>query len=472
MKAYKNFPLNIVGSTKFGRYPKISSEQTFNMIISDGWLVPYPGHLKVATLSSGGKGRGLYSSGRYNHMIGVSDNRVTSISKNMSVKLLGHLDTSVGNVYIDENNAGQIAICDQSSIYIFDTNVGSLSKVSTDFIPNYIEFHDSYFIAASNNEWRLSDSNNGFVWPAGAANTGLLQTKPDEIQAVVRFPGKGNMVMVFGRTVTEFWYNTGTGIFPYQKNTFNNVDYGCVNQATIATNEDKVVWVGSNEKSGVFILFTNGTEVKKVSNDGITFKLSNLKRPTECYGFCFEQYGHHFYQVSWPRDNFTLLLDFDTGDFFTLTNQDMNAHIAKRIAFFNNKYYFVSDFDDGLYEISSDYDTYDGMTIPRIRVCSNIRLPDQSKFVVSSVQMTLQQGNSSEIQRVDFSMSKDGGESFSNYVGMDLNRLGDRRNRFYVNSLGWANDFVPQFRFWGKSNFVVTNGTVNTYYDDSKLRAT
>ncbi len=51
-QTFTQMPLDIVGSTKFGRYPKISVEQTWNMIISDGFLVPFAGYLKVAELSA------------------------------------------------------------------------------------------------------------------------------------------------------------------------------------------------------------------------------------------------------------------------------------------------------------------------------------------------------------------------------------------------------------------------------------
>jgi hypothetical protein len=465
MPNFKDFPLDIVGSTSFGRYSKISVEQTFNMIISDGWLVPYAGHLLQAQLASAGRGRAIYASGRYGHLIAVADNRVLTVGKNLSVNLIGIIDTSVGNVFINENNAGQIAICDQSNIYIFNTLDGTFKKVITDFIPGYIAFQDGYFIASSvgTSEWRLSDPNNGFSWPAGASNTGLLQTKPDEVQAVVRFPGKGNLLLVFGNTVTEMWYDTGTGLFPYQKNTFNNIDFGCLNAATIATNDNKVIWVASNEKSGPVIMLTDGNSTKKISDDGINFRLSELTKPQNCYGFCFDQDGHSFYQVTWPVDKFTLLMDFNTGKFFTLTDEYMSSHIARGVAFFNNKYYFVSDKDGGLYELNSDYETYNGAEIPRIRVCKKILLPDQSKFIIQSLQFTLEQGDSAETQRVDFSMSKDGGKSFGNSLGVNLNPLGNRRNRFLLNNLGWANDFVPQFRFWGKTKFVVTNGSVRVY---------
>ena len=37
-------PLDLVGGNKFGRYKKVSVEQTFNMMVSDDALVDYAGY--------------------------------------------------------------------------------------------------------------------------------------------------------------------------------------------------------------------------------------------------------------------------------------------------------------------------------------------------------------------------------------------------------------------------------------------
>ncbi len=75
-----NVPFNMVGSTVFGRYNKISSEQTYNMIISDDWMVPYAGYQAVLTLSTTGKGRGIFNSSRSNRIIAVAGIQVFSIA--------------------------------------------------------------------------------------------------------------------------------------------------------------------------------------------------------------------------------------------------------------------------------------------------------------------------------------------------------------------------------------------------------
>lgn len=464
----KKLPLDIVGSTVFGRYAKISLEQTFNMLISDDWLVPYAGHKKVAQIADSGQGRGIYRSTNLGQMIVVIDNGVYRVNQNLAFDRIGTLGTFSGDVSIAENNARQIAICDKKNIYIYDysTNVTpAFQKLNLDWLPSYITFQAGYFIATSpnNGQWRLSNPNNGLIWDSGAPDVGAFQTKADKPIAIVPLPGSSNEIMIFGSTVALLWTNTGQQLFPYQLNSYANIDYGCLNPATIAAGDKFLVWLAANEKSGPVIMMSQGTQTTQISNDGINFKLASLTKPEDAYGFLFKQDGHLIYQLTFATDNFTLAYDFNTQKFFTLTDEYMNYHIAKRVVFFNNRYYFVSINDGDLYELNSIYTTYNGAEIPRVRVCKNIRLPDSTNFIVQNINFTLEQGENSSVSRVDFSRSIDGGASFSNYEGYPLQSLGHRRNRFDINSQGLANDFVPQFRFWGLGRFVATNGEVSIY---------
>ena len=97
-------PLVMVGGTHFGRYPKISDEQTWNFIVSDGFLVPYAGYKNVLTIASNNSGRGLYASYRANIMIAVFGTIVYSIDDKLAATFVGNLETTTGDVYISENN--------------------------------------------------------------------------------------------------------------------------------------------------------------------------------------------------------------------------------------------------------------------------------------------------------------------------------------------------------------------------------
>lgn len=507
---YKDLPLNIVGSTKFGRYPKMSSEQTYNMIISDDWLVPFAGYKVIQKITNTGQGRGIYASVNLNKLFAVIDDDVWMFDSTFGRTHLGQLETNGGDVFISENNAGQVVFSDSENLYVYATNppttpaLTKLTPATLGFTPGYITFQNTRFISPdiTSSLWRLSDFNNGNTWPADAQHEGALQTKPDKTNAALRFPGRGNLLLIFGQTVTELWNDVGAQLFPYQRNQSVNLDYGCLNPATIAESENIVCWLAANEKSGPTIMYTTGGDLKHISTDGIDFQLSTIKNPSNSYGFMFKQDGHVFYVIVFPSDNLSYAYDFNEDKFFTLCDENMNAFIAKRVAFFNDQYYFVSIRDGNLYQLGTQFVTYDygdGFVyeIPRIRITASIALPDQSRFVAGYSGFTIEQGQfdypdndtrfhlntqdynqittqnhfilsggqdfTANAPKINLSTSKDGGVNYGVKVAKFLAPLGRRQNRLMWWRLGQANDLVHQFEFFGFGRFVARDGVTGIY---------
>lgn len=460
----KELPMEIAGSTKFGLYPKISAEQTFNMFLSDGWMVNFAGYERVINLVSNGRGRGLYSSQKFNHMLLVVNNGVYIVNNNISAQLVGNIDTFSSDVYIDENEKGEIAICDLRNIYIYKHSDGTLTKANLNFVPGYVAYHNTRFVSVDRNnpEWRLSDAADSLSWPDDAQHTGAFATQADILTAAFPVPGKGNLLFVMGKNITEPWTDVGAQLFPYQKNTSFDIPYGAI-PSTIARNNEIVAWLGLNSDSGVSIMFSRGGDAEIISDDGINYKLEQLSRPEDSYGFLFMQNGHLFYVITFTTDNFSIAYDFETRKFYTLTDENGNYFIAKNVVYFNNSYYFLSFQDGNLYELNTSYNTYNGEEIPRVRIAPTIRLPKDERFVINQIGFTIEQGYAHETSAVDFSMSKDGAQSFSSVLRKELQTVGKRPNIFRYWSLGTANDFTPQFRFWGFNRFVVKNGYASVY---------
>jgi hypothetical protein len=449
---YKQEAINIVGSSIFGRYPKISIEKTYNMLISDGWLVPYAGYqvsIPASSFKNGKVGRALHTSTKFNRLIGVVDstvylinlffNQSSSMSFDTSVIPIGTLQTSSGVVYIAENNKPQIAFSDGTAIYIYDPQLTpAFQTISTiDFVPGYIDFHDTYFLCAAKqdtfysppatNTWRLSASNDGTSWPNDAAHIGLLQTKSDVIQAVVRFPSRGNMVFVMGSTVTESWFDVGYQLFPYQRNNSFNIDYGCLNPATIAATDEIVVWLGQNEKSGPIILYSTGQMPEKITTDGIDYLFSQLTNPADSQAFIYRQDGHLIYHINFYTDNLSLFYDFNTQKFFHASDENLNYFIANEVAFFNNQYYFMTKNNGNMYAFDTIYTTYQGAEIPRFRTCKSIRSPTQEYTIKNDLGFTIEQGE-------------------TNYQQQDVGpfNLVTQDNKFLITQIGGPILFVTQ----------------------------
>jgi hypothetical protein len=385
------------------------------MFISDNFLVPYAGYqLAIPESMLGNEGRAIHTSTKLGRMIVVSGNRVSLVNVffdqdnrmtfDTSVIQIGTLITNTGVVFIAENNKPQILISDNIALYLYDPTLTPMFQQvpALNFTPGYIDFHDTYFLCAAsqdntyappaNNTWRLSGQNDGLSWPSVAQNVGLIETKPDNTQAVVRFPSEGNLIIVMGEVVTEFWFDTGAQLFPYQRNNQNTIDYGCINPDTIASNDQFVVWLAKNERSGPIIIYCDGGTPKKITTDGIDYLMSQFTNPADSRAFLYRQDGHLIYHINFYTDNYSLFYDFNTEKFFNASDQDLNYFIGNSLSFFNNQYYLISNKNGNLYAFDTIFTTYDGLEIPRIRTCSHTRDIDQLYRIANDVGFTIESG--------------------------------------------------------------------------------
>ena len=517
-------PLGMVGSSKFGRYPKISVEQTWNMLISDNCLVPYAGYKDVVTVDATVPGRGIYSSSRGGIILAVYGSQAYIFNTALSATFIGNLNTNSGDVFLSENNNAEIAFTDGAYVYVYNYLTTTFKVSGTDFSlpaglssPGYISFQNGRLILANNGttNWYLSAFNNAISWPSTANSVGALQSKPDKIQAAVPTPGGGNTLYLFGHNVIEQWQDVGTALFPYQRASTFNVDYGTLNASSIAALDNYVVWLAGNEQSGATVMIINNGQSKQISTDGINFKLTNLNNPENCTGFLFRQDGHVIYQFTFLDDNLSYILDLETGMFFNVSDENLNYHIARNVVFFNNDYYFVSLRGGNLYQFGTQYTDADygseGIKqLPRLRVTPPFRLPSQRMFIIKSVGFTIENGqpniettashetpgvginitteNSLDLlteggveiveeddtgptityvtysEVVDLSVSRDGGETFGPSWRLDMNRTGNRKSRFIWQRIGQANDATFQFRFSGFGRFVIADEGIIEHY--------
>lgn len=537
----QSIPIQVCGSSTYGRYQKIGSGLTFNMFISENWLVNFAGYKKLTELNAlGDSVRGLFKSSRGNFLLAVCGTQVYKINSSFSASiLLGNLDTSDGEVFMDENLNSQICIVDGLYAYIYNYSTSSMivrqtgGPLGTALIPNYVSFHNTFFNIG--NAAQTGDAARWFTFgyatdtTISAITDQTISTKPDSALAVERIPGQSNNVIVFGRTVCEIWTAVG-GLQNYRRNSSVNIDYGCASVNTIAVNDQYIAWLASNESNQPVIMIFSGEGPVPVSTDGIDYMLSKIKNPASSTALFYRQDGHLFYQLTFygAGDHVTLIYDMNTQKFFNLTDYNKDFHPSRDVVYFNNKMIFASLKNGYLYETSTNLTTYNENLsskrtawdpkmiheIPRIRVCETIRRPDSGRFVTNSFVFTMAQGDDPNVTglsidssyeermitqdtgeemitqdgqfmitqdslpntgvganplnliyrpRVDLSISKDSGNTWSEYVGRGLNPIGMRQNIISWNSLGLSNELTFKLRFWGLSSFVVTDGIAEVY---------
>lgn len=514
-------PVNVVGSSTFGRYPKTGSALTYNMFISDGWLVNTAGYklTRVFQDSEGdGNGRGFFHSTRGDFLIAVINSDVYKLGINLEPIFLGQLDTDVGEVFMDENLNSQICIVDGQNAWIYNYAVPALTihkqTLDAGLIPGYVTYHNTNFLFGNVRKdapgayWYAYRFNNAGSPPADqliikVGDLGLF-TKPDFALAVKRLPGQANNVLVFGSTVCEIWTHIG-GNQNYRRNSSVNIDYGCISVSTIATCDQYTAWLAINEDNSPIILYYNAEGIQRISTDGIDYLMDNLVAPQESTALFYTQDGHLFYQLTFfnPADDLTLLYDFNTKQFFNLSDYDDGHHPARKIVYFKNTPYFISLKEAALYKTDTSLTTYNknlssnplewnpliNYPIDRTRICDGIEKPDSGRFIANTFVLTIDQGNDPNVTglslaqagipaqdfgyqnptaltyqpRVDMAISKDSGTTWSNYVSRGLNPIGKRKNILSWGNLGNSNDLTIKLKFIGLSSFIINNGIVEVY---------
>ena len=410
-------PINVVGSSIFGRYPKISRERTWNMFMSDDWLVNTPGFEFVSQAFSGaGEGRGLFYSSRsgsqQQFLIAVVGTGVYRIDTGLGFSKIGDIGTLTGEVTIDENLASQICIVDGTDAYIIVDGIGVTPQnifASHAFSPTYVEYHNTFFLMTGSpgdinpQNWYIFQPKSGFPTDIEIVSTGgqkAIETKADNAVAIKRLPGKGNNIVVFGENVVELWTQVGD-VVNYRRAQSFNIDVGCVSANTVAASTEFVIWLAANENNEPSIYITNGGQAQRISTDGIDFILQRIKNPDQSTAIVFRQDGHLFYQLTFfnEEDNLSLLYDFNTQKFFDISDQNFNFHPARQIVYFNGGSYFISLSDANLYEMSTDIDYYkysesddDQYNIPRVRIPKSIRKADTSTFRATDFEFWMEQG--------------------------------------------------------------------------------
>ncbi len=430
----QQIPVKIVGSSIFGRHPIISDERTWNMFISDNWLLNFAGYEEAVHLNSdvGVEGRGLFHSVRGNFLLAVFGFNVYRIDQNLGWTFLLSLASDAGEVFMDENLSSQIVIVDGKSsgiAYIYNYTTGTSGTVIFDygtggtvFTPNYVTYQNTHFIFGNGDE--TPSGSQWFVYKSAFDPTTLadpleltwvqtltLQTKPDFAKAAIRIPSHGNYLLVLGTTVGEIWSDIG-GLQVYQRNSSINIDYGVASVSTIAASDDMVAWLGINEKSSPAIMVMSGGKAQRISTDGIDNLLARVTRPDKSTAMFYRQDGHVFYILTFfdEVDNFSIMYDFTTEKFYDITDWDFTYHPARQMAYFNNRIYFVSLKQGSLMHISTELTTIstniqNQYEIPRIRKCDTFRLPGSDRFIVNQFSFTIENGVE---PGVDFQVECDG----------------------------------------------------------------
>ena len=460
--------LKIFDGYNLAREPKISPQQLVNMyVIKDeksktgNSLVPMVGRKKVIEFDEGDAVRNMYT--YRNYMYAVSGNKIYRIDSLLNPALLGTISNSAGFVSIAENE-NEIIFINGIDGYVFNRISSTFTTISAAGFPanpqSVVNF-GGYFVVndAGSNQFFISGSNDGLSW--NALDFALMQSEPDEITAIATI---NNRLFLFGKKVTEIWYNAGAADFPFRRDNNLLLQYGCKSVGSIAVGYQLMFWLAGSKEGGISVVVTDGTTPKVISTPAIDYALQQFSDTTNTNSLLYKIDGHIFYELSFTNEDKTFIYDLTSNIWAQAMELDKSRSTDNCHAFYNEKHYAGSSTERKIYEISSDFYSNDGENIYYEIISGHFADPHLRKLRIARVNLDILAGdelNENDLPEVFMSFSKDGGRSFSDKKTGSIGKIGQRLYRCIFRRLGSSRDWVFKFEFFGKTKFMVFNAVVD-----------
>lgn len=312
-----------------------------------------PGLRLLATVGTGPI-RGLWTFGGVGYV--VSGRELYKITSAWSATLLGTVN-GFGSVSMSDNGT-QLFIAANPTGYIYNAGTGVFAEITDPDFPGAttVGYLDGYFVFNEPNSqriWITSLLDGTSVDPLDFASA---EGSPDNVVALLV---DHRECWVFGTNSTEVWYDAGTADFPLApiQGAFNEI--GCIAPYSVAKLDNSVFWLGSDARGRGIVYRANGYTGVRVSTHAIEWQIQQYDNLDDAIAYTYQQDGHAFYVLTFPRANASWVFDVATGAWHERAAWDGNEFIRHRsncVMNFGNEI-VVGDYQNGnLYAL--DLETY------------------------------------------------------------------------------------------------------------------
>jgi hypothetical protein len=248
-------------------------------------------------------------------------------------------------------------------------------------------------------------------------------------------------IWLFSSTGISVWANAGTSPFPFQRIPGATMEKGCGAALSPAELDNTLFWLGAD----LIVYSASGYSPQRISNHGIEETLryaATNSTVSDAYGMTYTMGGHHFYALTLPTFDRTLVYDVTAQSWHERQSGTSIApqgwHVKWICTAFGKIY---AGLDNGQL-CTLDLDTYQdaGSAIRRVMV-SNPLYGDGKRASVSVLEMECELGvgistGQGSVPTVTMRMSTDGGMTWGNERTAPLNPMGSRKARAIFRRLG------------------------------------
>jgi hypothetical protein len=311
-------------------------------------------------------------------------------------------------------------------------------------------------------------------------------------------------IFLFSQNYTEVWENAGLGTnLPFRRNNSLLMEVGTPALGSVVVGFDRMFFLAQDKDGLAGVMEVRGTESILVSNRALDFQLAQyaadpLTGVADARGVLIKENGLIFYRLNFTLANHTFVLNvsMSTAEAPKWHEEEVlngDRHPAQTHAYFDGVNYYGSYKAPIFYIVSDQTSTNDGETIRRMRIGRQMSPEGYNRLRIDRFQIDVLQGaddiemfvdidltaEDSEIlltesgtdiiledqvlvgggQPIVFlTISKDGGQTYGNYLHATMGKIGERTHRTVWRKLGTTprgQGFVPKIEFFNEIPFIV-----------------
>jgi hypothetical protein len=170
---------------------------------------------------------------------------------------------------------------------------------------------DGYYIILWPDSNTIQISTDGVTWdPLDTQN------KMGSLDRLVMLQAHEGHLWLFGKKTIDIWYNSGAADFPFERISGSFIDQGTMAPWSVANIDKKLYWLGSDERGQGRVFRAEGYTPVRISTSAIEYLISTygaLGVDPQITGCGYEEDGHTFYVLTFPRAQATLVYDLTTN---------------------------------------------------------------------------------------------------------------------------------------------------------------
>lgn len=387
--------------------------------------------------------------------LGTTDFTLIGATQNVVGTVFTATGAGSGNGTATNANTWQITTVASGSATGTLKVINNLREITTaytgvDFpIATTVVFIDSYFVisVADTKQFWLSASYDGFSWnPLDYASK---EAYTDNLNAVS--VDNGNIVLL-GYASQEYWQNTGSYPFPFQRIAGSPVDVGLAARFSVAKPAGRLHYLARTRRGGLSVVRIENYQPIPVSTPDLDYLFNGYTSPSDAVAFSYRQNGHDFYQISFQAQKVTWLYDVTSNIWSQLVSFNSTRHYANLATQYDYKVY-VSDYRNGkFYILNSDTYTDDGQPIIRELITPHFYKGDSfNKLHVYRLRLDMEQGvglpvGQGDNPQVMLQVSRDGGFTWGDEMWTSFGAQGQFLKRAEWRRLGVSRNYVFKFR--------------------------